>query len=83
MLLLLLLLMLLLLVLLLLLLLLLVLLFDMTARVQNLNQNDTSKKPPGFFNTTFKVCIGTIGQMVVIFSPWKTPNHLTRIWCAP
>jgi hypothetical protein len=48
--------------------------------LQVLDQNDTSEKPPDFFDTVFAECIGAMKGVLAVLTPLKQPNYLERIW---
>ncbi|KAF0699160.1 Aste57867_10255 [Aphanomyces stellatus] len=47
----------------------------------NNNQHDVREQPFWYWFTTFKTALTTIGNVVMVFSPWNNPTTLTRSWC--
>ena len=40
-----------------------------------------SDRPPEWWQHTFRLAIGQMGQMVMVMTPWENPVALTRAWC--
>ncbi len=40
-----------------------------------------SDRPPQWWQNTFRLAIGQMGQMVMVMTPWDNPIALTRAWC--
>lgn len=45
------------------------------------NQNNVGNKDFDWFSTTFKNSIRTIGQVLLVLSPWNDPIPVQRAWC--
>jgi tetratricopeptide (TPR) repeat protein len=46
-----------------------------------LPQQRTNRRSVTCWSSTFREGIRSIGQTIVVFSPWRTPVYLTRAWC--
>jgi tetratricopeptide (TPR) repeat protein len=45
------------------------------------SQHGTFSRPPEWWATTFQNAIQSMGNMVMVMSPWDKPVTLTRAWC--
>ena len=45
------------------------------------NQNNVGNKDFDWFSTTFRNSIRTIGQVLLVLSPWDDPLPVKRAWC--
>lgn len=45
------------------------------------NQNTAPSKEQSWWSEKFKKTIGSVGQTLLVLSPWNNPIPLTRAWC--
>ena len=45
------------------------------------NQHTAVALPQEWWATTFRSAIGSIGQVLLVFTPWSKPVVTTRCWC--
>jgi hypothetical protein len=49
--------------------------------VFSVSQHKSSERDFAWWNSTFLNAVGSMGEVVMVLQPWRTPVPLTRVWC--